>query len=207
MDVSIEDLGAAADRLRGHLVRTPLVGGVQLPGVARDGLVLKLELLQPGASAWFRGYLHWSLRQMGRSKGLRFDPGVPGEAAAREVARLQRLPIAGLRDDGEARGFAELPGLDDPDVFVGTATLGQELAETLGSGVEALFVDAGFAPAVEAGLRAAGSDLAVRAVPCGSAPELVDPLAAAVRVVARPEELASLQAACADSAETVCCVV
>ena len=47
----------------------------------------------------------------------------------------------------------------------------------------------------------------MRAVARGSAPELVDPLAAAVRVVARADELAPLQAACADPAESVCCVV
>lgn len=58
-----DSIRAAAARLRGHVVATPLIGGLLLPGFAHAADVrIKPELLQPGGSAWYRGYLHLVLR-------------------------------------------------------------------------------------------------------------------------------------------------
>ncbi|MEQ1634442.1 MAG: hypothetical protein ABL997_18820, partial [Planctomycetota bacterium] len=49
---------AAATRLRGQLVATPVIGGVHLGGDGGVDVRWKAELLQTGGSGWFRGYSH-----------------------------------------------------------------------------------------------------------------------------------------------------
>lgn len=85
------DVLAAADRLRGQVVATPLIGGIVLPGM--EHVRIKPEILQPGGSIWFRGYLHWLLRQMGALKGLVVDPALGARPAFAAVVAAKWLRV------------------------------------------------------------------------------------------------------------------
>lgn len=95
---SSDAVAAAARRLSGHLVRTPLIG---TPFGLADALGLpvepdvrsKPERLQCGADAWFRGYLHFLLRSLGAHAGLVADVGGSRAAAAAIAAALHRVPF------------------------------------------------------------------------------------------------------------------
>ncbi|MEM7205261.1 MAG: hypothetical protein AAF628_33710 [Planctomycetota bacterium] len=113
-NVSSPNIQSAARRLAGHLVATPVIGALRLPGFpAPIGLRLKADLLQPSGSTWFRGAMHALLRQMGAVRGV-VSLGTPrqmlGVAAA---AELHRLPLfaapvveGGVLDAAWAGAFA-----------------------------------------------------------------------------------------------------
>ena len=192
---SAAEIQAAADRLRGHLVATPMIGSSWLPAAEREvDLRFKPELLQPGGSGWYRGYLHWLLRSLGSLPGVVFA-GPPARALAAAAAALQHrlslwvilaaepasgfaalLDAAGAkiefddqpvqRADGlqRARGLVPFPGLEHPDVAAGLATVGLELAVELPAECEAVYAPASLASAIVAGLTAAGRRAPVVAV-------------------------------------------
>ena len=154
-----EAVRAAAVRLRGHLVATPLIGGLLLPGFAHAADVrIKPELLQPGGSVWFRGHLHFMLRSMGRPVGLAWVEGsgsVVSAAAAAASCRLPlrvfvRAPLGSMEAAAVAHLGAEVVCVEDP---AGAAwALGRSGGFTLLPGAEH--------PDVAAGLATLGLELA-----------------------------------------------
>ncbi len=112
MPIAPADVEAAVRRLRGHLVATPLIGGLRLPGfpVAGD-LRLKPEVLQPGGSLWYRAALHFLQRQLGRCRGLLLT-GPPASLRAQALAGLQhRLPMVSFGPGLSGSELAELAAL------------------------------------------------------------------------------------------------
>src|SRR5215831_8268041 len=94
--ITAATLAAAAERLRGHVVATPLIGTPWLPGASLPDVRWKPELLQPGGSLWWRGYQHFLLRQLGRCAGLVYA-GPPARLLAAALAAMQhRLPLRAL---------------------------------------------------------------------------------------------------------------
>jgi threonine dehydratase len=84
---------AATRRLAGHLVATPVIGAVRLPGWALPAeLRVKAECLQMGGTVMFRGYLHHLMRSLGRYKGVALW-GTPRQLVAQALAAsIHRLP-------------------------------------------------------------------------------------------------------------------
>lgn len=182
---------SAADRLRGHLVQTPLIGSTVLAGDARVDVRWKADLLQPGGSGWYRGYLHLLLRSFGALPGLLFAGPVQHLLAAAVAAQQHRLPFtafgplplppavaAGLAALGGTHelaadplaaaarlqrrcGHLPLPGAEHPEIAAGLATVGLELGGVLPAEVTTVYAPAVAAAAVAAGLAAAGRSLAV----------------------------------------------
>ncbi|MEZ5965864.1 MAG: hypothetical protein R3F56_18660 [Planctomycetota bacterium] len=176
------ELEAAAARLRGHLVACPVVGDLCLPGFApAETMRLKLELLQPGGSLWYRGAQHWLMRQFGRRKGLVLHGSPRQMAAWVAAARGQRMPVVARVGEGQETecrgllggfavellaserspaaiaGYASTPDAADVDVALGVASLALELRDELPSDTRALVVcPALLAPAVAAGVAALG---------------------------------------------------
>ena len=164
---------AAARRLEGHLVATPVIGDLCLPGFQVSAAVrVKAECLQTAGSVWYRGYLHYLLHSLGSYKGL-IVHGEPRVILAQALAGVvHRLPMvavtAGLPADiglivagtgcevvvaedaevvaGErARdtGFQLAAGIEDPAVRSGVATLGLELATELPADVSRVVITDG----------------------------------------------------------------
>jgi hypothetical protein len=171
------DISAAHGRLRGQLVAAPLIGGLDLPGFAvPSDLRLKAEVLQPSGSLWFRGAMHWAMRQLGRHKGVRID-GAPRAVlawacAAREARLEVHAPGAAAWSPDIARavahygavaedaaGFVEAPGIDAPEFAAGVASVVIELLDELPHDTRRLVV----APAVLARLVAWGVEAMGRA--------------------------------------------
>jgi len=154
-----DQVQAAARRLRGHLVATPLIGAANLPGL-RSGadLRLKPETLQPGGSLWYRGAMHHLQRQLGRCKGLAVV-GPPRQALAALLAAAQhRLPVHCFWDAPPPAGWrARLAG----------AGCVQEVAEDPREAARAFCARTGYhcmpgpeGPEVAAGLATVGLELA-----------------------------------------------
>src|SRR5262245_18243381 len=97
--ITAASLAAAAARLRGHVVATPLIGTPWLPGASLPDVRWKPELLQPGGSAWVRGYQHFLLRQMGRCAGLVYAGPSARLLAAALAAMQHRLPLHAMLPD------------------------------------------------------------------------------------------------------------
>jgi threonine dehydratase len=224
--LSATAIEAAARRLSGQLVATPILGGLRLPGfaVAAD-LRLKAELLQPGGALYWRGIQHFLLRQFGSSRGLwivgpprlavvaaiaaashrlpavvQVTAGMTGASELRELGcELHEVRDAAASDEAERRrrGFAALPGLDDPDVAAGIATVGLELARELPSDCAAVFAAPPWVDAIGQGWAAGGRSSpvlpAASPVPSG----LGAALRAGHRLEADEEGLAVLAAALA----------
>ncbi len=99
---------AAQRRLSGQLVETPVIGGLSVPGVAFwPELRVKAEVLQPAGSVYFRGALHYLLRQLGALKGLAVHGAPRWVLAAATAAAMLRtpcvaLPVGPLDDDLES---------------------------------------------------------------------------------------------------------
>lgn len=168
------DVEAALRRLRGQLVATPIIGGLDLPGFAVPAdLRLKVETLQPSGSLWFRGAMHWAMRQLGRHKGVLVS-GPPRAmlalaCAAREAriaaqsvpdATLAPTLAAALAHFGcavgaprPAGGFVDPPGPASPDFVVGIASIALELLDDLPRDTRRVLV----APAALRGAVAAGA--------------------------------------------------
>jgi hypothetical protein len=85
---------AAQRRLSGHLVATPLIGGVEFPGKAQGtDLRLKPEMLQPGGSIWFRGMQNFLLGRFGAAPGLCVDGDWRRVLSAVLAGTQHRLPV------------------------------------------------------------------------------------------------------------------
>ncbi len=186
------EIKAALQRLQGHLVATPLIGDILLPGLQLPAdLRLKAECLQTGGSLHYRGVLHYLLRQMGRYKGLVLGGSWRQVIAAARAGHSQRLPMlaalaaeptagqaqllqfcgcsyqvgASLAELRAQSGFQLMPGLEDDDMAAGVATLGLELAGELPLHCEVVMVSPpALAPPLQAGLLAGGCQLRVQGV-------------------------------------------
>jgi threonine dehydratase len=91
---SAAEIVAAGARLAGHVVATPVVGGVLWPGRSLPpGLRVKAEVLQPSGSIHFRGAMHWLLRRLGAAKGLVAHGAPRTVLAAALAAHEHRMPI------------------------------------------------------------------------------------------------------------------
>ncbi len=158
--VTINDIRAAAERLRGVALRTPL-----LP--FRDGAYLKPESLQPTGSFKIRGAYN-ALAQLSadeRSRGVvTHSSGNHAQAIARAARLLgiralvvmpdnaPRIKVDGVRADGaeiifvgphneervaraheiaERDGMNLVPSANDPRVIAGQGTIGLEIVEQL----------------------------------------------------------------------------
>lgn len=162
---------AAARRLRGHLVATPVIGDLILPGFAvPSDLRVKAEVLQPSGSLWFRGALHWVLCQLGRHKSLVHSGGGAAALAWAYAARsarasLQVLVPAPLGATEQAlfaavgcpvqvggaapAGAVPTPALDCAEFADGIGTVVLELAAELPANTQRLVVaPAALAPAI-----------------------------------------------------------
>jgi threonine dehydratase len=188
--IAAADVAAAAARLRGHLVATPLIGG----GLIGDGgvdLRWKPEILQPGGSGWFRGFQHLLLHSYGSLRGVAYAGPISRLLAAAVAAQQHRLPfvafldaplppalrllldalsaqvetVAEPRRAAERRqrelGFLLLPGIEHPEVAAGMATAGLELGQALPAECPAVYCPGEIAAAAAAGLAAAGRTLEV----------------------------------------------
>lgn len=214
---------AAAQRLRGQLVQTPMIGEPLIPGrELPPGTRIKAEFLQVGGSALYRGICHYLLRSLGRHKGVVFDLPAGDLLGAALAARQHRLPCAAPGQDLDAdlsgilaaagmelldaeveltafargRGYAGFPGIGDPAVQLGLATLGMELAAELPlDGGEVLCVEDPLLDAVELGLEGAGCRAALRRIPAAPIdPGLPALLRGSLKICPAPEGLAALDA-------------
>jgi threonine dehydratase len=113
MDVpSREQILAAAERLRGQVVATPLIGGLLLGGGVREDLRVKPEVLQPSGSLYFRGAMHWLLRQLGGLKGVVLQGTERAVLAGAVAAALHRLPMLAFTvGEPQARVWSQLKAL------------------------------------------------------------------------------------------------
>ena len=188
---------AAARRLTGHLVATPVIGDLRLPGFEVPPFVrVKAECLQTAGSVWYRGHVHHLLQSLGRYKGLVLH-GEPRVILAQALAGLiHRLPMvavtAGLpapiatlvvgsgcevvvssdaaavaAEKASATGFRLAAGIEDPSVHAGVATLGLELADELPADVSRVVVT----DASYAAAVSAGFDAAERECEVVTAPD------------------------------------
>lgn len=217
--VTADDVRAAATRIAGLVVRTPLTTG---PG-ADAGFCLKPESLQPTGAFKLRGagnavallgparhadgvVTHSSgnhglaLAQAARAQGVACTVVVPEGAPAvkvdriREVgARVELVPaeerLTRARQLEEEQGLSLVPPFDDPNVIAGQGTVGLEILEQ-SPDVETIVVPVG------GGGLASGVATAARTVPgvkvVGVEPELAADAAESLRLGRRvtwPDEL------------------
>ncbi|MBK8977524.1 MAG: pyridoxal-phosphate dependent enzyme [Planctomycetes bacterium] len=131
MQIDRPTLEAAARRLAGQVLVTPLVGQPLLPGrLAPAGLRLKLECLQVAGGLWFRGAMHALARRLGALPGLAVGGAWRSALGTAAAAAFQRIPTrvalraADLPADARAL-FAALPGVGlepcDDDAAVAAA--------------------------------------------------------------------------------------
>jgi len=91
-----EKIRRAAERLRGQLVLTPVIGDVRLrvgPGQVLLGPRVKAECLQTGGTLEYRGALHYVLRRLGALKGVLAAGPAHRLLACARAAASQRLPM------------------------------------------------------------------------------------------------------------------
>ena len=87
------DLAPVRRRLAGVVLRSPLVGVTSLGGrPVAPGLRAKLECLQVGGSAWFRGTFHALARSLGAHKEVVAHGDVRAAIATVTAAAVQRIP-------------------------------------------------------------------------------------------------------------------
>jgi threonine dehydratase len=186
--LSLATVEATRDRLRGTVVRTPLV--------TIDGVHLKLETLQPVGSFKIRGALNalasggwqsvWTasagnmaqgVAWCARALGIPCTVIVPEKAPAAKTSAVERLGGTIIRVPFERwwQVFEErsYPGLDgrfvhpfaDADVITGNATIALEILEDVPDADTVLvpFGGGGLACGIALGLRAAGSTARVLA--------------------------------------------
>lgn len=96
MSIALADIGAAAGRLRGRVLRTPVRRSDWLSGFSGAGIHLKLEVVQPTSSYKIRGAFNAALRvreQAGEAPALvTASAGNHGRALA-SAARALNLPL------------------------------------------------------------------------------------------------------------------
>lgn len=185
-ELSIESLLAAAERIGGHVVRTPVLERLWGPAT----LLCKAECLQPTGAFKLRGAFNLLLQLPGDCPGVvAHSSGNHAQAVAR-AARVLGLPalivmpsdapalkrsrteadgaeliVVGpdseerarrAREIAAERGWVEVPPFDDLRVVAGQGTAGLELIEDAGA------LDRFYAPVSGGGLLA-GCAVAVRA--------------------------------------------
>ena len=110
MELAASAIEAAAARLRGQILATPLVGAPWLPGHTTSGLLVKLEVLQLGGSIWFRGALHALLRELGARRSLaiadRARPALAWATAASMLGFTVEVFVHGPVPEAAARSLA-----------------------------------------------------------------------------------------------------
>lgn len=90
-------LEATRQKLQGHLVSTPLIGALSLPGFScRPDLRIKAENLQTGGGLWFRGAMCELGRHLGALKGVVLTGGLREAFGAACAAQLQRCPAVAV---------------------------------------------------------------------------------------------------------------
>ncbi|ATE58240.1 pyridoxal-5'-phosphate-dependent protein subunit beta [Actinosynnema pretiosum] len=183
------DVLAAALRLEGHVLRTPLLALESLPGV-----LLKAEHAQRAGSFKIRGAANallaapcaevvtgssgnhgLAVATLGRSLGIRVTVVMAAGASAAKADALRRLgatvlAVPGGVDERDARarelaartGARLVPSSDDALVVAGQGTVGLEVFEDA-PGVDTVFVPVG-GGGLLAGVCLAARDLPVRVV-------------------------------------------
>lgn len=115
--LSTQAIQKAHRRLRGQLVATPLIGELRLPEFqAPPTLRVKAENLQTGGSLYFRGAMHFLLRQLGALKGLVAHGDARVVLAAATAASLHRLPCVVFPDGEPDQGVWQLLRLSGCEV-------------------------------------------------------------------------------------------
>ncbi|MCA8942092.1 MAG: pyridoxal-phosphate dependent enzyme [Planctomycetes bacterium] len=115
-------------KLRGHLVATPLVGGLYLPGVSIPAdLRIKAECLQGPGGIWFRGAMLELSRHFGALKGIVVSDELRPALAAATAARAQRIPCVAVTDS--ERDAALFGRLGHEFVLITDGTAPNEVAE------------------------------------------------------------------------------
>jgi threonine dehydratase len=205
MPLAAETIRAAAKRLSGQLVQTPLLGGLLLPGDPAADVRLWPDQLQCGGSMYYRGFVHFLLRQLGACKSLTFAGSDRRAAAAAVAAAGHRLalaaylaapprpalaallarcgaewhvdadPVAAAERRRRSDGATALPGVDNADVAAGLATSGLELAAQMPRDSRAVYAPSEIADCIAAGLAAGG--IACRVVAVASVREVPAPAA------------------------------
>ncbi len=207
--VSLDDMRAARQRIRGVAVHTPLL-------YWDDTTWLKPESLQPIGAFKMRGAYNRlaSMEAEERARGvITYSSGNHGQAVAR-AARLLGMPavivmpadappikVEGVRRDGAEvvwcetpssdereriardlateHGYTVVPPYDDPAVIAGQGTAGLEIAEDLPNVTSVLVPTSG--GGLLAGIAAAVGRLAPRARIVGVEPELAADAAESLR--------------------------
>lgn len=207
--VPLAEIRAAADRIRGVAVRTPLL-------TWDETTWLKPESLQPVGAFKMRGAYNKlaSLTDAERARGvITYSSGNHGQAVAR-AARLLGAPavivmprdapqvkVDGVRRDGAEvvwcetpsseereriardlaaeRDYVVVPPYDDPAIIAGQGTAGLEIAEDLPEVTSVLVPTSG--GGLLAGIAAAVARLAPRARVIGVEPELAADAAESLR--------------------------
>jgi threonine dehydratase len=199
-------IAAAAKRLSGQLVQTPLLGGLLLPGDTAADVRLWPDQLQCGGSMYYRGFVHFLLRQMGACKALTFAGTDRRAAAAAVAAAGHRLllsaylvapprqglaellarcgaewhvvadPVAAADQRRRSEGATVLPGPENADVAAGLATSGLELAAQMPRDGRAVYAPLELADTLAAGLAAGGIACRVVGVATAAAAPTLAPL-------------------------------
>ncbi len=207
--VGLPDVRAAAGRIEGRVVRTPLV-----PATWAPGLWLKPECLQPTGAFKLRGALNavsrlsperraagvvthssgnhaQALARAAREAGTTAvvvmpvgSPEVKVEATRREGAEVVLVDVAERLTTAERlaaeRKLTLVPPFDDPDVIAGQGTVGLEVIEDLPD-VATVLVPVG-GGGLASGVAAAVRALSPRARVVGVEPELAGEVAEGLRL-------------------------
>jgi threonine dehydratase len=207
--VGLDDVRAAADRIAGRVVRTPL-----LPATWAPGLWLKPECLQPTGAFKLRGALNavarlspgrraagvvthssgnhaQALARAAREAGTTAvvvmpdnSPSVKVEATRREGAEVVLVDVTERLATAERlaaeRGLTLVPPFDHADVIAGQGTVGLEVVEDRPDVITVLVPVGG--GGLASGVAAAVRALAPRARVVGVEPELAGEVAEGLRL-------------------------
>jgi threonine dehydratase len=209
--VTLDDVRAAADRIRGRVVRTPLLSTVD------DELLVKPECLQPTGAFKLRGATNAVLRldaattgvvthssgnhaqalaYAARAAGLPATVVMPADAVPAKIAATRALgatvflvaPAERQRaadDLARRHGLTPVPPYDHADVIAGQGTVGLEIAEdavnTGDTGDDVVVLVPVGGGGLAAGVAVAVKALLPRAAVVGVEPELAADAAESLR--------------------------
>ncbi|HEY3261526.1 MAG TPA: threonine/serine dehydratase [Pseudonocardiaceae bacterium] len=205
MLVTLDDVRAAADRIRGRVLRTPLLSTVDCP------LWIKPESLQPTGAFKLRGATNAVLRLDGAARGVVThssgnhaqalayaaraaglpvtvvmpDDAVPAKIEATRFlgATVQLVPpverASAAEDLARRLGLTMVPPYDHPHVIAGQGTVGLEIADDAPD-VDLVLVPVG-GGGLAAGVAVAIKALCPRAAVIGVEPELAADAAESLR--------------------------
>jgi threonine dehydratase len=153
--VSLDDIRAAATRIRGIATRTPLLevrSGLTTPSVPSVGLGLKCENFQPGGAFKIRGACNMiaqlpresraagvityssgnhglAVALVSRALGIRAVIVVPEHAPRVKVDRVRQYGAEVITAEASARGLTIVPPFDHPWIIAGAGTVGLEILD------------------------------------------------------------------------------